>query len=309
MPKSSTTKKARRDIYQEVTDKMITALERGTVPWRQPWAAGSLPLSMSTRRPYRGINVFILDITAQLEGYDSPWWGTYKQITERGGQVRKGEKSTMVILWRPVEKEDAAGNVVERFMVLRAYNVFNECQAEWAEGARRPVTPNAPEGSNPIDACDALVATYLANGPKLGHGGEHAYYKPSTDQVQMPARASFHGDEAYYSALFHELTHSTGAERRLNRPGIAEHGHRFGDVVYSAEELVAEMGATMMCGLAGIDQMTFENSAAYIASWIKVFQDDPQAIVKAGAAAQRAVDLATSATFEDAATSEEEVAA
>lgn len=300
--------KARRDIYAEVTDKIIDALAKGTVPWRKPWTAGSLPVSMSTGRPYRGVNVFMLSITAQLEGYDSPWWGTYKQITERGGQVRKGEKSTMVILWRPVEKKDAAGNVVERFMVLRAYNVFNECQAEWEEGARRPPVLDAIHDGSPIEHCDEMVAGYLATGPKLGHGGDRAYYQPSADKVQMPERETFTTAEGYYSTLFHELTHSTGHKDRLNRDGIVE-GHRFGDELYAKEELIAEMGAAMLCGLAGIDQVTLDNSAAYIASWIKVFQDDPKMVVQAGAAAQKALDLVASISFEAEAEIAETVAA
>lgn len=303
--------RATRDIYSEITEKIIAALKAGTVPWRRPWAAGSMPLSMSTGRPYRGVNVFILGMTAQIEGHGSPWWGTYNQIAERDGQIRKGEKSTMIILWRPIEKKDAAGKVVERFMVLRSYNVFNEDQAEWAPEARRPraiVTGDA----NPIEACDALVAGYLVGsggrlgtGPKVRTGGDEAYYSSRTDHVQMPERRDFLTSEGYYSALFHELAHSTGHSTRLNREGIVE-GHRFGDEMYSKEELIAEMGAAMMCGLAGIEQVTLENSAAYIASWIRVFDEDAKVLVQAGAAAQRAVDLATSVVFEE---EKEEVAA
>lgn len=307
MPKTT---KPRRDIAAEVTAKIIEALKGGTIPWQQPWVGGAMPTSLSTGRPYRGVNVFILGITGQLEGYSSPWWGTYNQINERGGQVTKGQKSTSIILWRPVEKKDAAGTVVERFMVLRAYNVFNAEQAEWPEGSRLPVAPDAPTGAEALAHCDEMVADYLATGPTLRHGGDAAAYSPRADLVMMPEQASFTSTEGYYSTLFHELTHSTGAEKRLNREGIVE-GHRFGDTSYAKEELIAEMGAAMLCGMGGIEQETFDRSAAYIANWIKALDNDPNMIVRAGAAAQRATDLLTSATFDEATKTDdnEEVAA
>lgn len=305
MPKSP---KPRRDIYQEVTDKILDALSKGTVPWHQPWVGASLPVSMSTGRPYRGVNVFVLAFTAQAEGYTSPWWGTYKQISERGGQVLKGQKGSTVILWRPVEKKDAAGHVVERFMVLRAYNVFNECQAEWPEGSRQPKPFETVDGADTIEVCDEILAKYLSSGPALFHGGDDAYYAGFIDTIQMPEKDQFKSSEGYYSALFHETIHSTGHKSRLDRDGVVK-GHKFGSVDYSKEELIAEMGAAMLAGLTGIDQVTLPNSAAYIANWIQVLDNDPKMVVQAGAAAQRAVDLAASITFEVEDEKDEEVAA
>lgn len=302
-------KKARRDVYAEVTEKVLAQLEAGVVPWRKPWTSASMPMSMSSGRPYRGINVFLLGMAADEAGYSSPWWGTYKQIAERGGQVRKGERSELVILWRKIEKLDpATDEVVERRMILRTFSVFNEAQAEWAEDARRPPVREAGDPVDAIEHCEEMVAEYLAAGPSLSWGGDRAYYRPSTDSVQMPEMPDFEGAEEYYSALFHELTHSTGHKSRLDREGIVE-GHRFGDALYSKEELIAEMGAAMLCGLAGIEQATLANSAAYLQSWIDVLKGDAKLIVSAGAAAQRAADLVSSATFDWVETPQDEAVA
>lgn len=292
----STSKASRKDVYADVTERVIAALEAGTVPWRQPWTAtAGLPMSMSSGKPYRGVNVFLLHMEALLSGYTSRWWGTYKQITERGGQVTKGQKSTSVILWRRFEKE--VDGEEKSFMILRTFNVFNTDQAEWAEGSRKPNEGDRTFDNDPIDRCEALTADYLANGPSFTEGGGRAYYSKASDSIVVPDLAHHTSAEEYYSTKFHEVTHSTGHASRLNREGIVE-GHRFGDTLYSREELIAEMGAAMMCGLAGIEQVTLDNSASYLANWLDALKGDTKLIVQAGAAAQRAVDLATSATFE-----------
>jgi antirestriction protein ArdC len=281
------------EVYERVTKEVLRALEGGTVPWQRPWDPEvGLPRSLSTGKPYRGINTLLLGLASSARGYDSPWWGTYHQVQQRGGQVRTGERSTLVLLWKPIDRRredpsDGAEGQGERghYLLARAFNVFNANQCDRL-GMGKPSRPPV----DPIQACEQLVAGYLASGPALIGGIGRAWYSPSRDVVGMPELSSFHSQEEHYSTLFHELTHSTGHVSRLSRDGIVE-GHRWGDEVYSREELVAEMGAAMLCGLAGIEQITLPNSAAYIGSWLGVLRGDPKLVVSAAAAAQRAADL------------------
>jgi antirestriction protein ArdC len=259
-------------------------------------------MSLSTNRPYRGLNVFTLWFTAMEKGYSSPWWGTYKQIQERGGQVRKGEESTQVIWWSIFTKTGVVDGetVTKSFPILKAFRVFNIEQCDWAENAKLPPVAERAQ-VDPVEAAEALIAGYLADGPSLGHGGDRAFYRPATDQIQMPHLADFEGAEHYYSTLYHEATHSTGHSKRLAREGIAQGTFgRFGDPVYSFEELVAEMGAAMLSAVAGIEQdITFADSAAYIAHWIGALKEDNRVVIRAAAQAQKAVDMILGTTFEN----------
>ena len=274
--------------YEKITDRIVAMLEGGTIPWRKPRNANGGPTSLSTGKAYRGINVMILGITGMIEGYSSPFWGTYKQISENGGQIQKGAKSTPVTLWKPLEKMDENGNPKKAFF-MTTFNVFNADQAEWEEG-KKPSIPDMVE-HDALENAEQIIAQYLANGPSLGFGGDRACYSPSRDHVQMPEMGSFKSVEGYYSTMFHELTHSTGHASRLAREGVTE-GHSFGDALYSKEELVAEMGAAFLCMVAGIDpDTTLANSAAYVKNWLSVLKNDPKMIVQAAGKAQRAADL------------------
>ena len=275
--------------YEEITDQIIRALNEGVVPWRKPWnAAGSLPTSLSTGKNYRGINQMILGMTAMMRQYGSPFWGTYRQISAQGGQVRKGEKSTTVVLWKPFERENADGEKVKSFF-MTTFSIFNAEQAEW-EG-EMPTVP-ALADHEPIADAEALATAYLADGPAFSTGGDRAYYVPSMDAIRIPEMGTFHTREGYYSTLFHEMIHSTGHGSRLNRDGVTE-GHRFGDADYSKEELIAEMGAAFLCASVGIDpDATLTNSAAYLKGWLKALNDDPKMIVQAASKAQKAADYA-----------------
>ena len=298
----------RQDVYQIVTDQIIEALENGTVPWHKPWAGSSagLPRSLSTNKPYRGINTFILGFEALAKGYVSPYWGTYKAIAEKGGQVRKGEKSTLVTFWkrtrREVEKDN--GETEEKLgMILRYYRVFNGEQADWDNDKYlASLTVDRPERTalERLDDAEAIVAAYIAdNGPSVTHGGDAAFYRPGFDTVTVPELDDFETAEAYYSTLFHELTHSTGHEKRLNREGVRRGDFgRFGDTVYSKEELVAEMGAALLSGIVGIEQTTIPSSAAYLASWLRNLKGDRKLIVQAAAQAQHAADRILGVTYE-----------
>jgi antirestriction protein ArdC len=291
-----------RDAAAETTSAILAQLEAGTVPWQRPWTAGPVrvPTSLSSGKPYRGINVFLLDFEAMAKGYSSPYWGTYKQVGERGGQVRRGEKSTQIIFWKILSRTGQLNGetVTQVIPLLRLFHVFNLDQCDWSADARLPAVPE-PNPVAAIEHARALVDGYLAHGPSLAHGGDSAYYRPASDAVQMPPLDAFQSAEHYYSTLYHELTHSTGHDSRLKRDGIAQGTFgRFGDPVYSFEELVAEMGAAMCCLLAGINQAaTLPSSASYLAHWVSTLRGDASLIIKAASAAQKAVDLLAGTTF------------
>ena len=298
-PKGRKASAPRQDVAKIVVDRIIEKLKEGEVIWHKTWQGDAgMPRSLSTGKLYRGINQFIL----AFAGFSSPWWGTYKQISERGGQVRKDEKHTKVIWWSRFTKEvEVNGEKKEKaFFSLRQFQVFNVEQCDWADDAKLPKPPKVLNEGERLEACEAIVAEYIARGPSLGHGGDSAHYVPSRDHVQLPEFAAFEGPEEYYSTAFHELTHSTGHSSRLARQGVAEGTFGgFGSKVYSNEELVAELGAAILCGHAGIEQeAVLDNSAAYLAHWIKVLEEDPKVIITAAAQAQRAVDLILGTKFE-----------
>jgi len=235
-------------------------------------------------------------VSAIAAGYSSPWWATYTQIQERGGQVRKGERSTLIVFWKQyTQKARTPDEEDHTAYVLRTYRVFNTDQAD---GLVLPPVAGRTMEFDPIAACDKAIARYFATGPRLVHGGNRACYAPSTDVVMMPERSSFDSPEAYYGALFHESTHSTGHQKRLARPDVLEF-HAFGDPSYSREELVAEMGAAFLSGHTGIAAVTLPNSASYLASWLRVLKNDRKLVVQAAAQAQKAADLILGITHAD----------
>ena len=280
-------------VYNIITERIIELLENGTVPWHKPWNAElGMPRSLSTGKLYRGVNVWLLGCSE----YASPWWGTYQQVRERDAQIRKGEHGTLVVFWKQTERtvtDEETGEETERKgFLLRYYKVFN---AEQCDDLQVPEIPGGEQlHHEPIDAADAIADRYITSpgAPRLVFGGDRASYSPSLDVLRMPERPAFETAEAFYSTLFHEMTHSTGATSRLARKDLLEF-HSFADPSYSREELVAEMGASMLSGLAGIDQVTLPSSAAYLSHWITVLKGDVRLVVTAAAQAQRAADFIT----------------
>ncbi|MCY3505187.1 MAG: zincin-like metallopeptidase domain-containing protein [Chloroflexi bacterium] len=273
-----------RDAYQEITDRIIAALERGTVPWRTPWHARGHRNARS-QRPYRGVNTLVLQTAALERGWSDPRWLTYRQARAAGGHVRRGEHGTRVVLWKWIEKADPEEpEGVKRFPLMRLYSVFNVAQCE---DVRLP-RPQAEECCDPLDRAEAVVAGYR-EGPAIHHDSESAYYVPERDEVHLPPRGSFTDAHGYYATLFHELAHSTGHPSRLAREGYRT-AARFGSERYSQEELVAEFAAAFLGGEAGIDPSRVEQSAAYIASWLRVLDDDRRLVVVAAGQGQRASD-------------------
>ena len=278
------------DLYQTVTDQIVGMLEAGVVPWRSPILGRSSaghPKNLNTGKQYRGVNVFLLAFTAYAKGYGSSYWMTFNQAKERGGNVRKGEKSSMVVFWKQYETKDKQSGEPVRVPVLRYYNVFN---AEQIDGIEAPdAVKFTPLDFKPIEAAEQIAAGYLGS-PAVSHdGGQQAFYRPATDTVHMPEKTRFATCEEYYSTLFHELSHSTGHSTRLDRK-IDTDPKPFGSSDYGKEELVAEMSAAFLCGHAGIHPTVIGNQAAYLDGWLKVIKADKKLVIAAAGQAQRSAD-------------------
>ncbi|MEP3480568.1 MAG: ArdC-like ssDNA-binding domain-containing protein [Fuerstiella sp.] len=294
-------RKQRRDIYQEVTDRIIRLLDEGTVPWKNPIRRGGgdgWPKNLQSKKQYRGINVFLLAVEAMQRGFGSDYWLTFKQAKAKGGNVRKGEQSSLVVFWKQVQKEDKETGEEITLPVLRHYNVFNAEQCDDIEAPDADQEDRKRPQFEPLKKAEDIVAGYHQP-PSIEFGGSRAVYRPSTDQVLMPAPERFETRESYYGTLFHELAHSTGHSKRLNR-GLDTELMAFGSPDYSREELVAEMSAAFLAATAGISEETIEPTASYIDHWRKNLKGDKRLVVNAAGAAQKATDLILGTTFEEA---------
>jgi antirestriction protein ArdC len=281
------------DVYSMVTDRVVELLEAGTVPWRKPWKGRNLhPCNGKSGAKYRGINPFMLEMTRACEGYEDHRWLTYKQAKEAGGNVRRGERSTLVVFWKWFETTDRETGKVKQIPCLKYFRVFNANQCEDLDEKKLKAETDdyTPTEWEAIEAAEQIGADWLASsgiGDRIEHGGNRAVYRPGTDSLGMPDRDRFEVPAEYYSTMFHEMVHSTGHESRLNRFQSGE----FGKESYAKEELIAEMGSAFLCGECGIEGQTIENSAAYLQGWLKALKNDKRLVASAAAAGQKASDL------------------
>lgn len=278
------------DLYQTITDQVLAMLEGSVAPWRSPilgrTSAGH-PKNLNTGRPYRGINVFLLAFTAYAKGYESSYWLTFNQIKERGGIVRRGEKSSMVVFWKQYDTTDKQPGEDIKIPVLRYYNVFNALAQ--CDGIDVPDKATfTPTDFTPIEAADNLLTAYT-DGPVVHHGGVAAFYRPCEDSIYIPEPSRFTTGEDYYATLFHEHAHGTGHSRRIDRKLDTE-PRPFGSADYGREELIAEMAAAFLCGHCGISPVTLVNQTAYLNGWMHTIKQDKKLIVASAGAAQRAAD-------------------
>ena len=268
------------NAYDRITERITALLEQGTVPWRKPWTAKTAwPRNFTTRRPYRGINVFLLTAMS----YESPFWLTFHQASELGGKVRQGEKACPIVFWKPLKIADEASGQEKHIPLLRLYHVFNVAQCEGLGEA-----PAVDVALTPLKPAEIVAA--MPDPPVIKHGMTAAFYAPREDVVGLPHRERFESTNSYFATCFHELVHSTGHEKRLHRSTLSEHAG-FGSDPYCKEELIAEMGAAFLCGYAEILDHTIASSAAYIQNWLARIQHDKTLIVQAAAQAQKAADL------------------
>lgn len=277
--------------YQVVTDFIIASLDDSNVDakeWKAPWNKTGFnmdAMNVNTGNKYNGVNVFILGISAMRFGYPENKWGSYKQLAEKGLQVRKGEKGTPIIFFKMLEKKNDAGKVESKFPLARYSTVFNVAQCE---GYVAPAV-TAGEHFADIDAVEAFIA---ATGANIQIGGDAACYIPSMDMIRMPAKESFVSDEHatnvehFYSTMFHELVHWTKHKSRLDRSNDELNTDR-----YAFEELVAELGAAMINHSFGLPSDGRADHAQYIKGWLKALKSDPKYIVQAAKKAQAAADF------------------
>ena len=281
--------KSRNSVYDIITERVTALLEQGTIPWRKPWKVQTgLPRNLVSKKVYRGINVFLL----HAMHYESPFWLTFHQAQQLGGNIRKGEKSCPVVFWKQNAIEDKATGEQVKIPLLRYYHVFNLSQCEGMD--KLPDTLPTGATTKPAE-----IVAQMPQRPEIKHAMAKAFYSPAEDFVGMPNPERFENEANYFSVLFHELIHATGHKSRLNRATTTGHAG-FGSDEYSREELIAEMGAAFLCGQADIAERTVENSAAYLKGWLEQLQNDKMLIVQAAAQAQKAADFILGTKFEAA---------
>ncbi|MBR1149701.1 ArdC family protein [Bradyrhizobium sp. JYMT SZCCT0428] len=278
----------KRDLYGEVSARIVAELEAGAAPWVKPWSAtpgANTPCNAVSNRPYSGCNVVLLWM-AQAASYRTPRFVTFKQALELGGNVRKGEHGTKLYFVKQLQvrgqgaDDDSASTRIVPMM--REYTVFNVDQCE-----RLPDSINTGKPirvRNP-DTRDGLADDFLrSTGADIREGHGEAFYVPSRDFISMPGFAGFKGADHFYNVAFHELTHWTGHKSRLNR----DLKGRFGSRDYAAEELIAELGAAFLCAEFGFDGDV--RNAGYIASWVDLLKADKRAFFTACSQASKAAD-------------------
>jgi len=277
------------DIYAMVTDKIINLLENGVVPWRRPWTSTGLPRNLVSKKPYRGVNVFLLSASK----YVSPFWLTMRQANELGGHIRKGEESTAIVFWKIDDAKQSTEDLdtdekTRRRFLLRFYRVWNLEQCELPQSVLDKLPKMETHQHDPIEAVEKIIAG-MSNPPEIVRGGSKAFYSPITDRITLPPRELFISSDEEAATKIHEVVHSSGSRKRLAREGLCE-AAPFGSPVYSFEEMVAEMGAAYLCAEAGISNAVVENQAAYVSGWLKKCRGDRKLLIHAAAQAQRATD-------------------
>jgi len=283
-----------RDIYKEITDQIVQALEKGVRPWHQPWNAAhmegrvALPLRHNGVA-YRGVNVLALWMQAMANRYASPVWMTFKQALTLGANVRKGEKGSLVVYADKIIRTEKNGETGEEseyaIPFMKGYIVFN---AEQIDGLTDLYYAKPAPQTPTIQRIERVEQFFSKTGVLLRHGGNRAYYSVSTDHVQMPPIESFRDAAAYYATLSHETTHWTKHPSRLDRDFGRK---RWGDEGYAMEELVAELGAAFLSVDLELTPEPRDEHASYIDSWLKVLKSDHRAIFAAASHAQRAADF------------------
>lgn len=279
-------RKGNMNTYEVITQRVIEAIEKnGAMPWQRPWqlrvGSGAFPMNLATGRQYKGINTFLLS----MMGFTSQFWITYKQAKTLGGTVRKGEKGVPIVFWAILEKKNSKTGELEKIPFIKHSTVFN---FEQCENLVAPAVDQSTLEINPIDSCEEIV-TGFHNKPTITHKEQQAYYLLSSDLVNMPKRDTFESAEEYYSTLFHELVHSTAHPSRLNRK-LSKGLSFFESESYSKEELIAEMGSSFLCAMAGIESKTLDNSVAYLQGWVSALREKPKMLIEAASAAQKASD-------------------
>lgn len=277
-------------VEEIITNQILEYLKEGEIPWKQPWMS-IFPKNFANNNEYSGINFFLLSIITKKNKWKYPFFLTYKQAKDLGGVVKKGQKGTVIVfskVWTPknqrINENDIEKKAKDSYWLLRYYRVFNIDQCE---GIKAPeLSQTAPDVSY-----EDILKSYI-DIPIINKTGNRAYYNPLKDEIGIPPTNQFKDTLDYYSTLYHELTHSTGAKKRLGRFEENETGI-FGSESYSKEELIAELGSAFLCARHNIDNRLIKNSAGYIQNWLKALENNPRWIISASSKAQKAVNYMT----------------
>ncbi len=272
------------DLYADVTDRIVEALEDGVAPWVRPWESLGAFRNAVTGREYRGVNPFLLSIASVRNDFKDLRWATFRQWKTVNGSVRKGERSTLVVFWGTFKSKTKTDPLTGKPSVIPFLKYFRVFNAEQVDGADADRLAPLPEPVN-TDARDATLDAFVsATGADIRTGGA-AFYAPGTDTVTLPPFDSFKDGGAYYGVALHELTHWTGHPSRLNR----KLANRFGSEAYAAEELIAELGSAFLCQRFRVDG-TLQHPE-YVANWLRVLKNDKRAIFTASSAARKAAEF------------------
>jgi antirestriction protein ArdC len=296
-----------RDLYSEVTERILAELKTGAAPWVKPWSATpgqNHPHNAATGRPYSGCNVILLWITMQANHFAAPRFLTYQQAIGLGAHVRKGEKGTKVYFVKQLvvkDKTSSEPNATRVVPMLREYTVFNIAQCEGLPARITNPETKAPRNKDSRD--ETIDAFMLATRADIREGYGEAYYRPSEDYVSLPAFLSFKNADSFYATSFHELGHWSGHKTRLNR----DLKNRFGDKAYAAEELIAELCAAFLCAEFNLDSEL--RHAGYIQHWIQLLTSDARAFFTAASKAQAAADFLRGLALRETESEESELAA
>lgn len=269
-------------VHEIVTDQILNFIkEEKVMPWQKPWNTTGHK-NLNSKRGYNGINRLLLEAYAMRYNYTEPWWFTYKGAGQLGGNIKKGEKSHIIVFYKTLKVEEDGDE--KSIPLLRYYRVFNYDQAEG--DIKLPETKELD--FKPVEKAEEVIKG-MPNSPETKFGGDRAFYMPKTDKVGMPKKKDFKSVDGYYCTYFHELAHSTGHTSRLSRPDVME-AHMFGDEDYSKEELVAEISSAMLGAHCNLDPSNIQRATNYVGSWLKALNNDPKWIVQASAKAQKAVE-------------------
>lgn len=289
----STSDTPSKDVYQEVTDRIISALEKGQIPWRKPWATQAKtqrPCNAVTGKAYRGINFWLLG----LSDFTDHRFLSFKQAMDLGGNVMKGQKGFLIVYYADsvlVNEKDENGELTGNKIPVRLLKYSYVFNVEQCENLNLPELPSVePKNQNEAIAEAEAIWENYPGAPTLVHGGTSCHYRPSTDTISMVNRDSFDSSESYYHTLFHEAVHSTMHESRLNLKDVIGKAN-FGNSVYSAEELRAELGASYLMAEVGLsNDAILENATAYIGSWLQALKNDKTMVVRAAGKASSAAE-------------------
>lgn len=285
-----------KEYAEQVAAEIIKRLQEGTAPWQKPWEPGELsaPYNAQTGKAYRGFNSVWLGMFSH---HDDPRWLTYKQAEAMGAQVRKGEKGVQLVYFstsgrvpekddqgRPVKGEDGKQKYTDVTLmspIMKRFTVFNASQID---GLPELVRPERSEPGPRHAQAERIMA---GSGVPIQHrAGDRAYYSPREDKIVLPTVEQFKDMDSYYATAMHELGHSTGHKSRLDR----DLTNPFGSQGYAKEELRAEIASLMIGQQIGLGHDP-EQHAAYVGSWIKALQEDPQEIFRASADAQKITEM------------------